>query len=57
MFKENMKYIASEHTPTHRLCYHYLPACGVTLVLTYDDESTVRLKQINKAVLEIYASK
>ena len=52
-----MKYIAPENTPKHRLCYHYLPACGVTLVLTYDDESQVRLKQINKAILEIYASK
>ena len=57
MFKENMKYIASEHTPQHRRCYHYLPACGVTLVLTYDDDSQVRLKQINKAVAEIYASR
>ena len=55
MFKENIKYI--EHTPLHRQCYHYLPACGVTLVLTYDDDSQVRIKQINKAILEIYATK
>ena len=55
MFKENIKYI--EHTPQHRRCYHYLPACGVTLVLTYDDDSQIRIKQINKAVAEIYASK